>query len=169
MPPFMGGGEMIDHVGIEPSTFAPPPARFEPGTPPIAGSVGFGAAVDYLNAIGMDAVARHEAEVGGLLYEGLRSINGVTVYGPPRGPRRPAALASFERVRPARDHISTLLDGAGVAVRSGHHCAQPLHAALGVSEAGARVALIEHGPRARWTRSWGSSKSAIQFLRVAGL
>jgi len=168
MPPFMGGGEMIDHVGIESSTFAPPPARFEPGTPPIAEAIGFGAAVEYLNAIGMDAVARHEAEVGGLLYEGLRSINGVTVYGPPPGPTRPAALASFNVSGLHATDISTLLDGAGVAVRSGHHCAQPLHAALGVS-ASARASPYIYTSAGEVDAFLGELKSAIQFFRDAGL
>ena len=69
MPPFMGGGEMIDTVTLEGSTFAPPPARFEPGTPAIAEAIGLGAAVDYLSALGMARVAAHEAEIGGLLYD----------------------------------------------------------------------------------------------------
>lgn len=168
MPPFMGGGEMIDSVEITRSTFAPPPARFEPGTPPIAEAVGFGAAVDYLGAIGMDKVAAYEAELGGLLYEGLRAIDGVTVYGPPPGPSRGAALATFNVNGLHATDVSTLLDGAGVAVRSGHHCAQPLHAVLGVP-ASARASPYIYNTAGEVETFLEELKGAIKFFRDAGL
>ena len=169
MPPFMGGGEMIETVGIEASTFAPPPARFEPGTPPIAEAIGFGAAVDYLASIGMDAVAAHEAEVGGVLYEGLRAIDGVTTYGPPPShPLGRAALVAFNVDGLHPTDVSTLLDGAGVAVRSGHHCAQPLHAALGVSSS-ARASPYIYNGAADVDAFLTELKGAIKFFRDAGL
>lgn len=169
MPPWGGGGEMIDTVTLEGSTFAPPPARFEPGTPPIAEAVGFGAAVDYLTAIGMDAVAAHEAEVGGVLWEGLNSINGVRCYGPPpTHPAGRAALVTFNVEGLHATDVSTLLDGAGVAVRSGHHCAQPLHTALGVA-ASARASPYIYNGVGDVDVFLRELKSAIKFFRDAGL
>ena len=169
MPPWGGGGEMIETVTLESSTFAPPPARFEPGTPPIAEAIGFGAAVDYLTAIGMANVKAHEDEVGGLLWEGLKSIDGVRVYGPP--PTHPlgrAALVTFNVDGLHATDVSTLLDGAGVAVRSGHHCAQPLHTALGVS-ASARASPYIYNGAADVDAFLRELKGAITFFRDAGL
>ena len=169
MPPWGGGGEMIETVTLESSTFAPPPARFEPGTPPIAEAIGFGAAVDYLTAIGMGAVKAHEDEVGGLLWEGLKSINGVRVYGPPPAhPLGRAALVTFNVDGLHATDVSTLLDGAGVAVRSGHHCAQPLHTALGVS-ASARASPYIYNGAADVDAFLRELKGAIKFFRDAGL
>mmetsp|Transcript_22596 Transcript_22596/g.39672 ORF Transcript_22596/g.39672 Transcript_22596/m.39672 type:complete len:526 (+) Transcript_22596:48-1625(+) len=139
MPPFMGGGEMIDMVTLEGSTFAPAPARFEAGTPPIAQVVGLASAIRYLEAIGMDKVEAYEHEIAAYMYKRLSQLQGVTVLGPPEGVER-AALCAFyvDGVHPS--DLSTFLDMEGVAVRAGHHCCQPLHQARGISHS-ARASL----------------------------
>lgn len=145
MPPWQGGGEMIDQVHLSHSTYAPPPLRFEAGTPAIAEVVGLGAAVDYLTDVagGMHAVHAYETEIGAYLYEQLARVDGVTVYGPPPdAPGGRAALAAFNMEGLHATDVSMLLDAAGVAVRSGHHCAQPLHAELGVNASARASAYI---------------------------
>lgn len=139
MPPFLGGGEMIDQVTLEGSTFAPAPARFEAGTPAIAQAIGLGSAISYLNSIGMERIAAYEHELADYMYKRLSEIDGVTVLGPPEGTTR-AALCAFvcEQVHPS--DLSTFLDMEGVAIRAGHHCCQPLHHALGYSHS-ARASL----------------------------
>ena len=179
MPPFLGGGEMIDTVTLRESTFAPPPARFEAGTPAIAEAIGFGAAVDYLGeggAVGgMREVAAAEEELGGLLHEGLARIPGVTVYGPEFSPSSStegggnrAALASFNVEGLHATDVSTLLDHAGVAVRSGHHCAQPLHSALGCN-ASARASPYFYNTAGEVEVFLEELRGAIKFFRDAGL
>jgi len=162
MPPFMGGGEMIENVGLTESTYAPPPSRFEPGTPGIAEGIGFGSAIDYLSAIGMDKVYSFEQEIGGLLYQELEAVEGVTIYGP-RPERGRAALCSFnvEGIHPT--DISTILDMNGVAVRSGHLCTQPLHAALGIS-ASVRASLYIYNTPAEVEVFISELKDAIKFF-----
>ncbi len=131
MPPFLGGGSMIKTVTIEVSTYADVPARFEAGTPMIAEAIALGHAIDYLEAIGMANVAAYEELLGHYLLDQLAEVAGVTVYGPPIGPDR-AAMASFT-VDCAHPHdVAQVLDSEGVAVRAGHHCTQPLHAALDI-------------------------------------
>ena len=139
MPPFMGGGEMIDQVTLEGSTFALAPARFEAGTPAIAQAIGLGSAISYLNTIGMDRIEAYEHELAEYMYKRLSELKGVTVLGPPEGTTR-AALCAFvcEQVHPS--DLSTFLDMEGVAIRAGHHCCQPLHRALGYSHS-ARASL----------------------------
>lgn len=133
MPPWMGGGEMIQDVFLDHSTYAAPPARFEAGTPSIAEAIGLGAACDYLAGIGMEQVHAYEQEIGGYLYERLAVLDKVTIYGPPPSAKRGrASLASFNVGGLHATDVSTLLDTAGVAVRSGHHCTQPLHRHLGI-------------------------------------
>ncbi|KAJ1459271.1 aminotransferase class V domain-containing protein [Pelagophyceae sp. CCMP2097] len=131
MRPWHGGGEMIDVVSIEGSTFALPPARFEAGTPPIAQAIALGRACDFLVQVGMDRVEAHEAALGKKLFDQLSAVQGITVYGPTDGHR--SALAAFNSDKLHASDLAFFLDQEGVAVRSGHHCAQPLHAALGVS------------------------------------
>ena len=141
MPPFMGGGEMIDEVYNDRSTYAKAPARFEAGTPAIAQAIGMGAAVDYLNGIGMDRIEKYEQELGAYLHRRMEEVPGVTVLGPPSGGEEGrAALVSFvcDKVHPS--DLSTFLDMEGVAIRAGHHCCQPLHRALGYSHS-ARASL----------------------------
>jgi cysteine desulfurase/selenocysteine lyase len=139
MPPYMGGGEMIDQVTMEESTFAPAPARFEAGTPPIAQAVGLGASIKYLANIGMDKVEAYEHEIAGYLHKRLSQVDKVQVLGPPVGTERAAICAFYvDGVHPS--DLSTFLDIEGVAIRAGHHCCQPLHQAKGISHS-ARASL----------------------------
>jgi cysteine desulfurase/selenocysteine lyase len=128
MPPYQGGGAMIDSVTFEKTTFAPPPQRFEAGTPHIVGAVGLNAAIDWVGGIGLPAIHAHELALVRECREALRRINSVRLF----GPEDSAGIVSFaiEGVHP--HDIGTILDDAGVAIRAGHHCAQPLMQVLGV-------------------------------------
>jgi cysteine desulfurase/selenocysteine lyase len=131
MPPFLTGGSMIEMVRMEGSTFLPPPQRFEPGVPPVAEAAGLAAAIDYLTALGMDNVAAHEESLTAYALDALREINGVRILGPDTTKDRGGAVAfEVEGVHP--HDVGQVLDELGVAVRTGHHCAWPLHRALGV-------------------------------------
>jgi cysteine desulfurase/selenocysteine lyase len=142
MGPWQGGGEMIQDVFLDRTTYAAPPTRFEAGTPAIGEVIGLGAAVDYLDSIGgMEAVHAHEMALGAYLYKRLSEVENVRIYGPEPGcAQGRAGLTAFniEGLHPT--DMSMLLDAVGVAVRSGHHCAQPLHRELGVS-ASARASV----------------------------
>jgi cysteine desulfurase / selenocysteine lyase len=128
MPPWQGGGAMIDRVTFERTTYATPPGRFEAGTPAIVEVLGLHAAVDYVAGIGLDAIHAHEAALVAECRDALRSINAVTLY----GPEDSAGIVSFN-VQGVHPHdVGTILDEEGVAVRAGHHCCQPLMAHLGV-------------------------------------
>ena len=129
MPPFLGGGEMIEHVTIEKSTWAALPNKFEAGTPMIAQAIGLGAAVDYVTAIGMDRISAHEEDLRRYATQRLSSIPGLKIYG--TAPRK-AAIMSFTLEGIHSHDIATIIDRAGVACRAGHHCAQPLMDTLGV-------------------------------------
>jgi len=131
LPPFLGGGEMIATVAMERSTYAPLPHKFEAGTPPIVEAVGLGAAVDYLSALGMDAVRRHEEAITAYALEGLASVRGLTVLGPLDAGLRGGAI-SFEVDGVHPHDVSQVLDSQGIAVRAGHHCAKPAHKRFGV-------------------------------------
>ncbi len=131
LPPFLGGGEMIEVVTMTGSTYAAPPHRFEAGTPPIAQAVGLGAAVDYLTNLGMAAVAAHEREVTAYALEGLATVPGLRVLGPTDLVDRGGAI-SFTLTDVHPHDVMQLLDSRGIAVRGGHHCARPLHERLGV-------------------------------------
>lgn len=131
LPPFLGGGEMIEVVRMERSSFAPPPHRFEAGTQPIAQAVGLGAAIDYLSLLGMAEVQAHESEITGRILAGLGGLTGVRILGPSDLDDRGGAVAfTVDGVHP--HDLMQLLDSRGVAVRGGHHCAAPLHRRLGV-------------------------------------
>jgi cysteine desulfurase/selenocysteine lyase len=131
LPPFLGGGEMISTVSMERSTYAGIPSKFEAGTPPIVEAVGLGAAVDYLAAIGMDAVRAHEEAITGYALEGLSTVSGLTVLGPQQAELRGGAISfEIEGVHP--HDVSQVLDSRGIAVRAGHHCAKPAHKRFGV-------------------------------------
>jgi cysteine desulfurase / selenocysteine lyase len=131
MPPFLGGGEMIETVWIDRSTFAPPPHKFEAGTMPIAQAVGLGAAVDYLSEVGLDAIREHEHGLTERALTALGAIDGLRILGPTETVDRGSAVSfTVEGVHP--HDVSQVLDDRGVAVRAGHHCAWPLHRALGV-------------------------------------
>lgn len=129
MPPWQGGGAMIDRVTFARTSFAPAPQKFEAGTPAIAEVIGLHAAIDYLDAIGLDAVHAHETALVQAVRDALGRMNSVTLF----GPELSAGIVSFaiEGVHP--HDIGTILDEEGVAIRAGHHCAQPLMDALGVS------------------------------------
>jgi cysteine desulfurase/selenocysteine lyase len=135
LPPFLGGGEMIEVVELEGSTFAAPPYRFEAGTPPIAQAVGLGAAAGYLTAVGMDKVAAHEQEITAYALKGLATVAGLRILGPVDPVDRGGAISFTLSAGGLEVHphdVSQLLDSKGVAVRGGHHCARPLHKRFGV-------------------------------------
>jgi len=129
MPPFLGGGDMIESVSFEGTTFAPVPQKFEAGTPDIASVIGFGAAIDYLDGIGMDEIAAYEHGLLSYATERLQKVPGLRIVGTAK---EKAAVISFvlEEVHP--HDIGTVLDGEGIALRAGHHCAQPLMRRMGV-------------------------------------
>lgn len=128
MPPWQGGGAMIETVSFERSTWAPPPQRFEAGTPHITGAIALGAAVDYVSAIGLPAIHAHEAALVTEARAALAAIPGITLY----GPENSAGIVSFNVAGVHPHDVGTILDEAGVAVRAGHHCAQPLMQRLGI-------------------------------------
>ncbi len=124
MPPFLGGGSMIENVTLAGTTYAPPPMRFEAGTPPIAEAVGLGAAVDYLTAIGMPAVWAHEQEIAAYALDALASVPGLRIIGPAEPVERSAAI-SFVMSGVHPHDVGQVLDAEGIEVRVGHHCAKP--------------------------------------------
>ncbi len=123
MPPFLGGGDMIDRVTIEKSTYAEPPQRFEAGTPAIAETIALGAAVDYVQAIGMAAIRAHEQDVISYAHQRLSAVEGLQLIGTAPGK---SGVVSFTLDCAHPHDISTIIDNEGVAIRAGHHCAQPL-------------------------------------------
>ena len=139
MPPWQGGGAMIDTVTFERTTFLDSPARFEAGTPHIVGAVGLHAAVNWVQKLSLEAIHAHECALVAESREALRSIPGVTLY----GPEDSAGIVSFNVDGVHPHDTATILDEAGVAVRAGHHCAQPLMRWLGV-EATARASFAAH-------------------------
>jgi cysteine desulfurase/selenocysteine lyase len=160
LPPFLGGGEMIEEVALTGSTYALPPARFEAGTPPIAQAVALGAAVDYLTALGMDEVAEHEHRLTAYLLDGLGTVEGLSIIGPPTTVER-GGIVSFTLGRIHPHDVGQVLDEQGIAVRVGHHCARPaclrygvpattrasLHLYSTTAEVDALVAGLEHVKR----------------------
>jgi cysteine desulfurase/selenocysteine lyase len=131
MPPFLGGGEMIETVDMAGSTYAPPPHRFEAGTPPIAEAVGLGAALDYLSGIGMDAIRAHEKEITAYALDALEAVPGVRIIGPRTSIARGGTLSfTLDGIHP--HDVGQVLDSYGVAVRVGHHCARPVCVRFGV-------------------------------------
>ncbi|MEM9907375.1 MAG: SufS family cysteine desulfurase [Cyanobacteria bacterium P01_D01_bin.44] len=165
MPPFLGGGEMIQDVFLDHSTYAELPHKFEAGTPAIAEVIALGAAVDYLTHLGMDRIADYEHGLTQYLYERLSQIPQVKLYGPKPeadGSGR-AAIATFtvEGLHP--QDLSTFLDQAGVAIRSGHHCTQPLHRSLGI-DATARASLYFYNTREEIDSFVAALKETIEFF-----
>lgn len=129
MPPYQGGGSMIDRVTFAKTTYAPPPGRFEAGTPHITGVIGLHAAIDYVDGIGLDRIHAHETALVATTRQALAGLNSVRVFGPADS----AGIVSFE-VEGVHPHdVATILDEANVAIRAGHHCAQPLMDSLGVA------------------------------------
>jgi cysteine desulfurase/selenocysteine lyase len=131
LPPFLGGGEMIEMVTMSSSTYAPVPHKFEAGTPPIAQAVGLGAAVDYLTALGMDKVAEHEHAITAYALDRLQAVDGLRVIGP-RTPEDRGAAVSFALDGIHPHDVGQVLDELGIAVRVGHHCARPVCQRYGV-------------------------------------
>ncbi len=131
MPPFNFGGEMIHKVTVEETTWNELPYKFEAGTPPIAEAVGMGAAIDYLNQIGIEAIEEHEDTLTAYALERLADVPGLHVFGPPA--ERRAGIVSFDLEGVHPHDVAQILDWEGVAIRAGHHCCQPLMARLGVA------------------------------------
>jgi cysteine desulfurase/selenocysteine lyase len=131
LPPFLGGGEMIETVDMARSTYAPVPHKFEAGTPPIAQAVGLGAAVDYLSGLGMAAVAAHEKALTSYALDRLKNVSDVRIIGPAEPVERGGTISfTLERIHP--HDVGQLLDEQGIAVRVGHHCARPVCVRYGI-------------------------------------
>jgi cysteine desulfurase/selenocysteine lyase len=139
MPPWQGGGSMIDRVTFRETTYLDAPARFEAGTPHIVGAIGLHAAIDWVEKLGMDAIHAHECALVAETRTALSGVPGVTLY----GPEDSAGIVSFNVDGVHPHDTATILDDAGVAVRAGHHCAQPLMDWLGVP-ATARASFAAH-------------------------
>ncbi|NER48157.1 MAG: SufS family cysteine desulfurase [Symploca sp. SIO1A3] len=166
MPPFLGGGEMIAEVFLDHSTYAELPHKFEAGTPAIGEAIALGAAVDYLMGLGMDKIAIYEEELTAYLFALLRQLPEVKIYGPQpqtRGQGR-AALAAFTVEGLDSSDISTLLDQEGVAIRSGHHCTQPLHRLLGITGS-ARASLSFYNTQAEIDAFIVALQETINFFK----
>jgi cysteine desulfurase / selenocysteine lyase len=145
MPPFLGGGSMIRRVrldGFEPQDL---PAKFEAGTPPIVPAIGLGAAIDYLNSIGLEAIHQHECRLTQYAHEVLHGVDGLRILGPQPGEK--GGIVSFTLSRIHAHDIAQLLDRSGIAIRAGHHCAMPLHQRLGLN-ATARASFYFYNTRA---------------------
>ncbi|EPR27536.1 cysteine desulfurase [Geobacillus zalihae] len=159
MEPVEFGGEMIDFVELYDSTWKELPWKFEGGTPIIAGAIGLGAAIDFLEQVGLDAIAAHEHELAQYALERLAGIDGVTVY----GPKERAGLVTFniEGVHP--HDVATVLDAEGVAIRAGHHCAQPLMKWLGVT-ATARASFYLYNTKEEIDRFIAALQKAKEYF-----
>jgi cysteine desulfurase/selenocysteine lyase len=132
MEPIEFGGEMIDFVGLYESTWKELPWKFEGGTPIIAGAIGMGAAIDFLEEIGLDNIERHEHKLAAYAMEKMSAVEGLTIYGPKDAEKRAGVITfNIDDVHP--HDVATVLDADGIAVRAGHHCAQPLMKWLDVS------------------------------------
>jgi cysteine desulfurase/selenocysteine lyase len=130
MPPFNGGGEMIEVVTTDRVTYNTPPHRFEAGTPPIVEAIGLGAALRYMEAIGRDAIRAHEARLGDYAHERLGAMNSLRIIGRAKGK---GAILSFEMKGAHAHDVATVIDRSGVAVRAGTHCAMPLLTRFGTT------------------------------------
>ncbi len=166
MPPFLGGGEMIDEVFLTHSTYGQLPHKFEAGTPAIGEAIALGAAIDYLTSIGREKIHGYEQELTAYLFAKLGKIPDQRIYGPQptvNGEGR-AALAAFNVAGIHGSDLSTLLDHEGVAIRSGHHCTQPLHRLLKVSGS-ARASLYFYNTRAEIDTFVAALQETIAFFR----
>ena len=166
MPPFMGGGDMISTVGFDSSTWNDLPWKFEAGTSPIAEGVGLGAAVDYLSAIGMDAVRSHERELTGYTLERLSEVEGLRIFGPTDLDHR-GGVVSFEVANIHPHDLAELCDRERVCIRAGHHCAQPLMRELGIP-ATARASFHVYNSREDVDRLAAALKAARGVFELDG-
>ncbi|MEM1252439.1 MAG: SufS family cysteine desulfurase [Cyanobacteria bacterium P01_H01_bin.21] len=165
MPPFLGGGEMIQDVYLDHSTYAELPHKFEAGTPAIAEVIMLGAAVDYLTGVGMERIAQYEHDLTRYLYERLADVPKIKLYGPSPeadGSGR-AAIATFTVENLHAQDLSTFLDQAGIAIRSGHHCTQPLHRLLD-TDSTARASLYFYNTYAEIDSFIAALKDTIEFF-----
>ena len=165
MPPFLGGGEMIQDVYLDHSSWADLPHKFEAGTPAIGEAIGMGAALDYIKALGLERIQAWEQLLTRRLFERLQAIEGVKILGPTpdQQPHR-GALAAFSVDGLHANDIAALLDSAGICIRSGHHCTQPLHRHYGLS-ATARASLSFTTTPEEIDRFADELAGAIGFLR----
>ncbi len=161
MPPFLGGGDMIEQVSFEGTTFASPPQRFEAGTPNVAGAIGLAEAFRYLSEIDLRSASRHENQLLALARDGLQEIEGFIEHGTTSGK---AALLSFSIDGIHPHDLSTLLDSEGIAIRTGHHCCQPLMQKLGV-EATARASFALYNTMEEAERLVSAVRKAVSVLR----
>ena len=166
MPPFLTGGSMITTVTLESAEYLPPPQRFEAGTQRVSQAIALGAAVDVLERIGMDRIAAHEAWLGERLIAGLREIDGVRVLGPGPGVER-VGVAAIDAPGIHAHDLGQFLDGFGIAVRVGHHCAQPLHRRLGVTASTRASAYLYTTPE-EIDAYLAALPQAIDFFRRLG-
>jgi cysteine desulfurase/selenocysteine lyase len=166
MPPFLGGGEMIADVYLDHFTCGELPHKFEAGTPAIGEAIAFGAAIDYLNNIGMDNIHQYEEQLTAYLFSKLLEIPNLTVYGklPDAQGKGRTALAAFNVEGIHGSDLATLLDHEGIAIRSGHHCTQPLHRYLNISGS-ARVSLYFYNTFAEIDTFIEVLKDTIQFFQ----
>jgi cysteine desulfurase/selenocysteine lyase len=165
MPPFLTGGSMIELVRMEGTTYAPPPQRFEAGTPMSSQAIGLAAAVDYLGAIGMDVVHAHEMALTEAALEGLAGIPGVRIIGPTTTEDRGGAVSFVVDGVHAHD-VGQVLDDRGVAIRVGHHCAWPLHRRFGVA-ATARASFAVYNTHAEVQALVEGVQAAREFFKVS--
>jgi cysteine desulfurase/selenocysteine lyase len=166
MPPFLGGGEMIETVWMERSTFAPPPHKFEAGTMPIAQAAGLAAAVGYLGEVGLPALREYEHGLVAHALEALREIDGLRILGPAEPVDRGAAISfTVEGVHP--HDMSQVLDEHGIAVRAGHHCAWPLHRAMGV-QASTRASFYLYNTIEEVDALTAGIREAKRFFGIGG-
>ena len=162
MPPFLGGGEMIREVRADGFTCNDLPYKFEAGTPAIAEAIGLGVAVDYLQKIGLDRIRHHEVELTGYALDRLREFPEIIVYGPPEARQR-SGLVAFTLGDIHPHDLATFLDQEGIAIRAGHHCAQPLHRRLGLG-ATARASFYLYNTRAEVDRFIAALHAAKKFF-----
>ena len=164
LPPYLTGGSMIEVVRMEETTFLPPPAKFEPGVPPVAQAAGLGAAVDYLTELGMENVAAHEQSLTAHALDALREIDGVRILGPVTTENRGGTVA-FD-VEGVHSHdVGQVLDELGIAIRTGHHCAWPLHRALHC-QASNRASFYIYNTHAEVDALADGIRYAKKFFRV---
>ena len=170
MPPFLGGGDMILEVGFEKSTYNYIPWKFEAGTPHIAGAIGLAAACDYLAKVGMKKVREHEQELTAYAQKALSEIKNLVIYGPKKLEKR-AGVISFNivdkkgKVAIHPHDLASILDGEGIALRSGHHCAQPLMKVLGINAA-ARASFALYNTKEEIDRLRPAIEKAKEIMRA---